>query len=368
MTQIDILSYRKLSFAKRFGFTVRDLMILKSIETSNEVSKIHWYERPDTIVDFVKSKFTHFNNESNIFAPKAIDWNVFGALRYGRAWAAESFKLYPQLNETANPKIILDFNPFFIPSLSYLKDNVYWYDVIDNFLLHNRYTEQQLQAVAAKYEFVKKNANFITGVTEKSLSPFGRGQVLPNRLIRSDWTSPIREQNKRFDFGFIGFITDKFDLGLVEALAKSGRSILISGQSYDGNVIRTLKDIPGVEYTGPFNSAKVQEILAKFKIGLIPYRREKLHDESPIKFFQYVCAGLPVITSTKFNVIEDLFAKYIHYYSLDDLDAINSFFDDMNFNYDTVSVDIKNKAMSSHDIFWDDTINKLVNRAKESRG
>lgn len=369
MTQIDIISYRKLSFAKRFGFTVRDLMILKSMIDCESVTKIHWYERPDTVLDLFKNESKGLSDELKIFAPRVIDWNFIGALRHGRAWAASSFKLYPQFRNPGFPqkKIILDFNPFFVPPKEYLEESIYWYDAIDNFLLHNRFTAPQLEAVSIKYDFVREHANFITGVTAKSLSPFGRGEVLPNRLIKKDWGSVNSVSNKLYDYGFIGFITDKFDLELVEALCKRNRTVLIAGEAYDKSVKKKLTKIPGVTYLGRFNSSHVREILSRFKVGLIPYLRDKLHDESPIKFFQYVCAGLPVITSTKFNEIENLFSRYVHYYDLDRIADLDNFFCEMSRNYAENNTAIMDIALTRSEIFWDGAITEIIESVKSSK-
>lgn len=370
MIHVDIISYRKLSFARKFGFTVRDLMILKSLIGSNDISTINWLERPDTILEVFDKRPPSLEQYTKLNAPRVTDWNLLGALRHGRAWAATSFFQHQELSKPTSaqsPRIVLDFSPFFIPSIEYLKGASYWYDVIDNFLLHNRFSPRQLDAVARKYRFVKENANFITGVTAKSLSPFGRGEVVPNQLIRSDWLEHDNMIDKPYDFGFIGFITDKFDIKLLRSLSERGYKTHIAGQSYDNKVLNEIKGTPGVTYSGPFNSSQARDLLATFNVGLIPYLREKLHDESPIKFFQYICAGLPVIMSTSFNKIELNFSKFIHYYNIENIDLLCDFYENIRLNYSETSNSIRHLASIQKNMFWDDSIALHANSALNAR-
>ena len=196
--------------------------------------------------------------------------------------------------------VVLDFLPIgFLPGWVRNVD-FYWYDAIDNFTKHNRYTDREKNLVEEKYKFVSANADLITGVSEGIRNQFPRGYVvIPNALLE-DYSCV--EHRPAFDFGFIGFITDKFDVGAVKKLAESGYKVAVYGEFYDGVVESALLRVEGVYLFGKFRGADVPGILSSFKVGLIPYLVDRMHDESPLKLYQYLSSGLPVMSSFDFGV------------------------------------------------------------------
>src|SRR5690606_36807792 len=112
-----------------------------------------------------------------------------------------------------------------------------------------------------------------------------------NRLLKYDLIFPSEEQ--KYDVGYIGFITDKFDVAIIRALAEQGITFLICGHAYEKNILAEIRSIHGVTYNGPFSSEEVPSLVAKFRARIVPYLRQKSHDGSPIKFYQYIALGRP---------------------------------------------------------------------------
>ena len=79
---VNIISYRKLSFARKFGFTVRDLMFLKALGECRYVKDIQWFERPNIIHEALGSLVSRrvlsdVERRSVLFDP-----SVFGPLSF----------------------------------------------------------------------------------------------------------------------------------------------------------------------------------------------------------------------------------------------------------------------------------------------
>lgn len=103
--------------------------------------------------------------------------------------------------------------------------------------------------------------------------------------------------------GYIGAIQDKLlDFSLIEDLANSrpNWSIVLIGpvsNSVSGEVER-LKQLHNVHFLGPKEGRCLPGYLAYFDVGIIPFAQNDLIKNAfPLKFFEYLAAGLPVVTT-----------------------------------------------------------------------
>ncbi len=318
---LAIISYRKEAFERRFGCTVRDLMMIRALASLDRVKRVVWFERPDTIQEAVARLFWPRANGSKLRRHKRVDWNMIGQLTMRRKWTPRSFRL----NEdglsmwTADElpecrKVLLDFHPTYQPPVGGRKGLLYWYDMIDNFTKHNMYDAIERELTSAKYAFVKDHADVVTGVTRQCIEGFTNARVIANRLLREAWGSPALSDYTEYDLGFLGFITDKFDVAFIRRCASLGLKTLICGHVYHKVTAAQLASIKGVTMHGGFSAADSPALIQKFNVGLIPYLSDRTHDESPIKFFQYILSGKPVLLSRHFNDIEEDFSQYVEYY------------------------------------------------------
>ena len=101
-------------------------------------------------------------------------------------------------------------------------------------------------------------------------------------------------------FGFVGTIGAWFDWALVVEMARTLRDVQF-------DMVGPVMERPGMELPdnvrlpGECASEEVPERLGGFAAGLIPFRINRLTEGiDPIKYYEYRCAGLPVI-STRFG-------------------------------------------------------------------
>jgi len=320
--------YRDSYFYHDYGSAVRDLQFLATLAEFDEIAFITVINRPVSILERLLA---------NKFLPKKIktkkistldvtSLDIFGAIK-GRAWASEVFPkiinkslLDKKSNEYLN--VFLDFLPIgsFEPSL--LDGWIYWYDFIDNFKKHNRFSDREIKLVQEKYDFVKENANVITAVSEaclKSNMAYSAEQlyVLSNKVFKdNDYLISALTHNyvpecTKFDFGFIGFITNKFDLDFVLKLAEN-YTVAIYGQVLDSVVAKKLRVNQNVKLFGKFSYNELTRICNTFKVGLLPYLEKKSHDGSPLKLYEYMKYNLPCLTSIDYEIKDQ---KYIINYN-----------------------------------------------------
>jgi hypothetical protein len=365
--RFKIIPYRKLQFAAQFGFSVRDLMMLQALARMPGVLSIDWLERPDTIHERILGGFRGPPTMEGVTYHSKLDLSLLGPLRERRSWARKSIGLHKAALCSAPTddaiNVILDFNPFFIPPAEALEGHFYWYDLIDNFVKHNRYSEADRNHVAAKYAWVNEHADLITGVSVDSVRSFDKGVVLANRIQRPDAAaaSGVAEaSHPEFDLGFVGFITDKFDHEFVTGLADRGLKVLVCGKAYDKTVTDILEAHPNVTYRGPYNAQQVNQLVQCFRIGLIPYRIDRLHDESPIKFFHYVTNGRAVMMSRHFNDIESRFADYVHYYDPGNVEDAAAFTRQIIADFPEVSRKVVAICSSTNEMYWEDSLHDIM--------
>ena len=102
--------------------------------------------------------------------------------------------------------------------------------------------------------------------------------------------------------GFVGQINERIDVGLLEAVAARGISLLLVGPRYEqAPVLRSridaLVDLPNVQWVGRQPLARLPGYLAAIDVGLTPYVDNAFNRASfPLKTLEYLAAGRPVVS------------------------------------------------------------------------
>ena len=94
-------------------------------------------------------------------------------------------------------------------------------------------------------------------------------------------------------------------------------TVAIYGDFYDHKVRAKLKTLNNVKLLGGFHYNDLPVICKTFKVGLLPYLKEKSHDGSPLKLYEYLRYLRPVLTSIDYELTSD---KYIINYRNSNLD------------------------------------------------
>jgi hypothetical protein len=314
---IVVALYRDAYFHSKYGSAVRDLQFLMTLRNMDHVEKLTVINRPVSIPEIIllKKKYKKKFYEEKINTINKISYDFIGPFK-GRSWAD---KVYPNAieealtenYETGALNVFLDFLPIGTFSEISLEGWFYWYDVIDNFTKHNRFSDKQKKLVQKKYDFVSKHADLISAVSQKCLINFSKHSnsssvVIPNRLFEENKEHLSIEPHKCYDFGFIGFVTNKLDIEFLKEIAVS-YTIAIYGDILDKKVYGELNKIKNLCIKGKFNYRDILGIISTFKVGLLPYKIEKEHDGSPLKLYEYMKYNRPCITSIDYEVVNSDF-------------------------------------------------------------
>lgn len=302
--------YRNAYFKKKYGISVRDLQIIEVLKKRMDTGKILIADRPLTVYEALLGRTTE--NPDHL---RHISLDLVGALK-GRSWTANCYaELKPKLlNEIASwdNVVILDFTPIANIHTLGIPSQFYWYDLIDNFSIHNRFTAKEKELVRQKYESVSQRANIITGVSGRALARFPEEKRLTITNALYDPGRNSQESEPDFKYGFLGFLTNKFDVSFIEKLARADPhfSLVIYGDSYDKAIAKQLSRSSRITLKGKFKKDDTPNIMKTFQVGLIPYLESRSHDGSPLKLYEYLHYGKPVLTSIDYEITGSAIVNY----------------------------------------------------------
>lgn len=101
--------------------------------------------------------------------------------------------------------------------------------------------------------------------------------------------------------GFIGHLSERIDVGLLESVADRGISLLLVGPrqpTFDLTRLDALFARPNVQWVGSKPFAELPSYLRAMRVGLTPYRDTAFNQASfPLKTLEYLAAGRPVVAS-----------------------------------------------------------------------
>lgn len=101
--------------------------------------------------------------------------------------------------------------------------------------------------------------------------------------------------------GFIGYLGDRIDIRLLEAVAERGRSLLLVGPRHPRFAIAamaSLLDRPNVQWVGPKRFEELPSYQRIIDVGLVPYSPSAFNLGSfPLKTLEYLAAGRAVVAT-----------------------------------------------------------------------
>ncbi|MDO4551969.1 MAG: glycosyltransferase [Bacillota bacterium] len=109
-------------------------------------------------------------------------------------------------------------------------------------------------------------------------------------------------------FGFVGMLQSCIDYSCLEAVARAwpeGELRLI-GRPLPGVDYRELKVLPNVKFLGLLPQEELPEQIRQFDVCLNPFRGGELsRDVSPLKFYEYLATGKPVVSTPEPGQVQD---------------------------------------------------------------
>ncbi|OKS84875.1 glycosyltransferase [Mucilaginibacter polytrichastri] len=103
--------------------------------------------------------------------------------------------------------------------------------------------------------------------------------------------------------GYLGTLERRMDYSLILEVVKANpeKTFILAGPVWDNHVPQELFKTKNVHITGPVPYAEVPQMIKGFDVAIIPFKKDEVSATIfPLKLFEYLCAGKPVVV-TDFN-------------------------------------------------------------------
>lgn len=136
------------------------------------------------------------------------------------------------------------------------------------------------------------------------LAPETAGILVPNGISPEEWSSPgaapawfTALPTPRLLY--VGTLDERVDLDVIRALAERhpAGSVVLVGPELDG-AMTAIRDLPNVHVVSPVPRATIVGLVHAADVCLLPHRRTPLTEAmSPLKLYEYVAGGRPVVAT-----------------------------------------------------------------------
>lgn len=163
-------------------------------------------------------------------------------------------------------------------------------------------------AYRAAYRQIREAEVGVVAVSEQiidRIAPLGPHAVVPNGVEPSEWDGPQPAAPAWLEAIpgpraiYVGTIDTRLDTEGVAAIAaaRPDLSIVLLGPVPDADYIRPLRGIPNVHVHPGVGRSELVAALRNCHVSLLAHRRTPLTEAmSPLKVYEYLAAGLPVVS------------------------------------------------------------------------
>jgi teichuronic acid biosynthesis glycosyltransferase TuaH len=198
--------------------------------------------------------------------------------------------------------------PLFVPLVEQLSPRTLAFDALDNMLKQVFYRDTP--NLEAYYQFCLDNADFISANSKETTDWFK--QQRPDAIhisngVDDEVFTPDGSYKKPMDMkdfpkpivGYAGKMQEMFDLSLMARVVPEfpNTNFVFIGQLLNPKWMKPLWQYPNTYYLGDKPYSQLPQYLAAFDICIIPYSRAMQHGGDPIKFYEYLAMGKPIVTT-----------------------------------------------------------------------
>lgn len=342
MAKLDIvgIGYRPWLHAQTHGINVRDLHLAAGIARHADVGKFLYVSRPvslperfvrrmpweldsDVVLSGTDFRLYQIRGCDKLFALTMKTNAILGPTFGRRAWwnsaltsPAAARAIQASLQHLGmNPDVLLNWVPFAPDVAKVVPHRIEAFDTIDNFANHQRIRSSREQtACLGGYNHISRRASVITSVSSKAAKVFAgdaadRIHVVRNGVNRSFLTHvPTKPSELRALSGPIvgtgGNFFEKFRVDFLVELAHLMPHVqfVMLGNILVPSIGEAIRNVPNIHYFGPRPFEEAVAFYHYFDAAFILYDMEKENDGDPLKLYEFLAVGTPMISLASMGV------------------------------------------------------------------
>ena len=180
--------------------------------------------------------------------------------------------------------------------------------IVDNNLFLETLGSNEIDFIKSQYAELARMSDFVITSSESNLDFFSKINANTHNFINavdSDFIGapsemPYKINSARPKLAYVGWITQRTDIELLKFVAESrpGYDIIIVGPDEGALGASGIKSLYNVHYLGPMPYEQLPGFLSGVDVCLIPHIDSKYsRSMSPLKIFQYLASGRPVVST-----------------------------------------------------------------------
>lgn len=318
--------------SEREGFRTRDAHLLEEFSKHPLVNKLLVIDRPSSYAEILflrrpwriesgnvlyKNKgicITQANEKvfvldvlfSQILRPLIMHRNWTSYI-FGRQRVLEAVHFALDYLEMSAHYALFISEPLFVPLVRKLSASALVFDAQDNLLKHPLY--QDVPNLADYYGFCQQNADLIYANSEETTKWLAEKR--PDATYISNGVDVARFRHGEFlvpkdvarlprpIVGYAGKLQELLDVELLITVAKEMPevSFVFIGQQLNPKWVEPMWRHQNIHYLGDKHYDLLPSYLHSFDICMIPANIKRQHGGDPIKFYEYLAAGKPIVTT-----------------------------------------------------------------------
>lgn len=318
---------------EREGFRTRDAHFMQEFEKHPDIEKLLIINRPISLAEITLLRRNWRPNEgSTVFqegdvcitqvSQKCYTLDILirefiKPLRMKRDWTPYIFGQKKVVTgvEMALSRLGMDSEfslfmsaPLFVPLIEQISPSVLAFDAQDNLLKHPFYKD--IPDLEAYYQFCLNRADFISTNAPETAAWFSQRRPetihiangVDDEMFNPDYSYEIPDDMSSIAgpiVGYAGKMQEMFDVSLMTRVVSEMPDVnfVFIGQELNPNWVKPLWRYANAHYLGDKQYLQLPQYLAAFNICIIPYNQERQHGVDPIKFYEYMAMGKPIVTT-----------------------------------------------------------------------
>lgn len=340
MTSVIAIGYRPWSHVDRSGVNVRDLHLALELAKRDDIDAVLYVSRPVSVAEQLVRRMSwrlaggrvvdqcdnfqliQVTQSEKVFSLTSRSSDLVAPITKGRAWWDEALANRGFLRDLSrsigclgiSDPALLSWTPFAPTVFANVPHAKSVFDVIDNFAIHARVSRQERAKCMEGYAYIGNVATSVTCVSERAGSVFRGTRAVPQVLrngVPREWMSAapdcpvdLAKLRRSNIVGCGGYFFEKFRTDILIECARRmpETDFVLLGVILDKSIQKKISVIPNIHFLGFRKYEVLSAYYYHFDAGLILYDMKRENDGDPLKLYEYLAVGTPVVSLPSMGV------------------------------------------------------------------